>query len=108
MKVAIAGHKGRMGQILVRELESGAWPTLSYAGGTISADDPEKLFSADIIIDFTTPAATRKHIWLAAKHHKAIVIGTTGLNDSDIKEMHDAAAECPRRLRQLPPLSPRG
>ena len=95
MKVAIAGHKGRMGQMLVRELESGAWPTLSYAGGTISADDPEKLFSADIIIDFTTPAATRKHIWLAAKHHKAIIIGTTGLTETDLKEMDDAANECP-------------
>lgn len=95
MKIAIAGYKGRMGQMLVKELESGTWPGLSYAGGTTSADNPEQLFSADAVIDFTTPEATRKHIWLAAKHHKPIVIGTTGLSPDDMKEMQDASKECP-------------
>lgn len=95
MKIGIAGYTGRMGQMLVRELESGAWPGLSYAGGTTSSDNPETLFHADSVIDFTTPEATRKHIWLAAKHHKPIVIGTTGLTADDMKEMQDAAKECP-------------
>lgn len=95
MKIGIAGYKGRMGQMLVRELESGAWGGLSYAGGTTSADHPEILFDADAVIDFTTPEATRKHIWLAAKHHKPIVIGTTGMTADDMKEMQDAAKECP-------------
>ncbi|MDB5490570.1 MAG: Dihydrodipicolinate reductase [Micavibrio sp.] len=94
MKIAIAGYKGRMGQMLVRELESGAYPGLSFFGGTVSSDNPENLFDADAVIDFTTPEATRKHIWLAAKHHKPIVIGTTGMNEQDLNEMHDAAAEC--------------
>lgn len=95
MKIAIAGYKGRMGQMLVRELDSGAWPDLSYAGGTTSSDHPEALFEADAVIDFTTPDATRKHIWLAAKHHKPIVIGTTGMTAYDMKEMQDAGKECP-------------
>lgn len=95
MKIAIAGHKGRMGQMLVKELESGNWPDLCYSVGTSSSDDPETLFSADVVIDFTMPEATRKHIWLAAKHHKPLVIGTTGLTSDDMKEMQDAAKECP-------------
>ncbi len=95
MKIGIAGYKGRMGQMLVCELESGAWTGLTYAGGTESSDDPESLFNADLVIDFTTPEATRKHIWLAAKHHKPIVIGTTGMTTDDMKEMQDAAQECP-------------
>lgn len=95
MKVAIAGYKGRMGQMLVRELESGTWPDLVYGGGTDSNDDPEKLFDADLVIDFTKPEATRKHIWLAAKHHKPLIIGTTGLGAQDHKEMQDASLECP-------------
>ena len=95
MKVAIAGYKGRMGQMLVRELESGAWPALSYAGGTTAADDPETLFSADLVIDFTTPTATRKHIALAARHHKSLIIGTTGLSEADLQIMQDAGKECP-------------
>ncbi len=99
MRIAIAGQNGRMGRMLVNELESGQWQGMSFAGGTISADDPEKLFGSeyrvDAVIDFTTPEATRKHIWLAAKHHKPIVIGTTGLTPADMKEMQDAAKECP-------------
>lgn len=95
MKVAVAGYKGRMGQMLVQELESGAWPDLSFYGGTLPADNPDNLFDADMVIDFTTPEATRRHIWLAARHHKPIVIGTTGLGDRDMTEMQDAARECP-------------
>ncbi|QQG37088.1 MAG: 4-hydroxy-tetrahydrodipicolinate reductase [Micavibrio aeruginosavorus] len=95
MRVGIAGYKGRMGQMLVRELESGAWPDLSYSVGTTSQDSPEQLLSADVIIDFTTPSATRQHIWLAAKHHKPLVVGTTGLTTADMQEMRDATKECP-------------
>lgn len=95
MKIAIAGYKGRMGQMLCRELDSDAWPGMFFYCGTGRDDNPEKLFDADMVIDFTTPAATRKHVWLAAKHHKPIVIGTTGLSDADIAELHDAGRECP-------------
>lgn len=95
MKIAIAGYQGRMGQMVVQELESGTWPGLSFYGGTKHNDKPDTLFDADAVIDFTTPEATRKHLWLAAKHHKPLVIGTTGLDDSDMAEMRDAARECP-------------
>ena len=95
MKIAIAGYKGRMGRLLTQELESGLWPGLDFFGGTTHDDDPECLFDADAVIDFTAPEATRKHIWLAAKHHVPIVIGTTGLSEKDMAEMRDAAMECP-------------
>jgi 4-hydroxy-tetrahydrodipicolinate reductase len=94
-KISIAGLNGRMGRMLRQELESGAWPGLNFYGGTTPEDAPESLYDADMVVDFTTPDATRKHIWLAAKHHKPIVIGTTGLNDKDMSEMQDAAKECP-------------
>lgn len=84
-----------MGQMLVHELESGAWPDMAFNAGTIATDNPERLFESDLIIDFTTPEATRRHIWLAAKHNTPIVIGTTGLTADDMKEMQDAARECP-------------
>ncbi len=95
LKIGIAGSGGRMGRMLVQELESGAWPGLSFFGGTTPADDPESLYDADLVIDFTVPEATRKHIWLAAKHHKPIIIGTTGLTGQDMQEMQDASNECP-------------
>jgi 4-hydroxy-tetrahydrodipicolinate reductase len=95
IKIAIAGYKGRMGRMLVEELESGAWPDLSFYGGTSSSDNAGTLFDADMVIDFTAPEATRKHICLAAKRRIPIVIGTTGLTDGDMEEMQSASAETP-------------
>ncbi|MCB1529986.1 MAG: 4-hydroxy-tetrahydrodipicolinate reductase [Rhodospirillales bacterium] len=92
MKTGITGYKGRMGQMLVQEIE--AQDGLSYFGGTEEGDDPAALFEeADCVIDFTVPDATRKHIWLAAKNHTPLIIGTTGLTEKDEKEMADAAKE---------------
>ncbi len=94
-RTGIAGMNGRMGQKLVQELESGAWSGLSFGSGSTSSDDPETLFAAnDIIIDFTTPAATRAHVALAAKHKRPTIIGTTGLNEDDITALRAAAHHC--------------
>lgn len=97
IKIGIAGINGRMGQGLLRELESGAWAGmgLQFGSGSTSADDPEPLFQGnDAVIDFTTPAATRNHIKLSAKYQKPIIIGTTGMNDSDLTAMKEAAKNC--------------
>ena len=56
MKTGITGYKGRMGQMLVQEIE--AQDGLSYFGGTEEGDDPAALFEeADCVIDFTVPDA---------------------------------------------------
>ena len=95
MKIGIAGYTGRMGQMLIHEIESGAWPDLQFGSGTNRNDDPESLFANDIVIDFTAPLATRKNIALAARYRKPVVIGTTGLDQDIITEMADAAQTCP-------------
>lgn len=85
-----------MGQILVQELESGSWPTLSYGAGSLSTDAPGKIFeTTDLVIDFTTPAATRAHIAAAIQHQKPLVIGTTGLSADDLILIQDASKTCP-------------
>ena len=49
--------------------------------GLAVGDDRGALIAAgDVVIDFTTPAATAAHAALAAELGKAIVIGTTGLD----------------------------
>ncbi len=66
----------------------GAKP-LRIAVGT----DTRALFAAsDAVIDFTVPAATKAHADLAASMGKALIIGTTGLND-DVKAAIAAAAK---------------
>lgn len=82
MKIGIVGYKGRVGALLVEEVE--AHPELSYAGGTEEGEDADSLFAdADAVIDFTVPEATRAHIALAAKHKTILVIATTGLTTDD-------------------------
>ena len=62
MKIGIVGHKGRIGQILVEELQSGVHKEAEYAGGVDKGDDAEALFLAsDAVIDFTSPEATVAH-----------------------------------------------
>lgn len=95
-RIGITGSRGRMGQTLVRELESGPWSPLSYGGGSLSGDAPEKIFGmADLVIDFTTPDATRAHVAAALTAQKPLVIGTTGLSAGDLELIQDAARTCP-------------
>jgi 4-hydroxy-tetrahydrodipicolinate reductase len=118
LSIGIAGCTGRMGRLLVREVLNNK-STFTLAAGSVVETDPalgqdigiaaglpaidmkaisaaEDLFSAcDLVIDFTVPEATRRHIWLAAKHHKPLVVGTTGLTAKDESELLDAANEAP-------------
>ena len=102
IKIAIPGGAGRMGSMLIRAIA--AAPDLEFvaatdrpgspfighdagevaqigANGVIIGSDPETLFAtADVVIDFTSPAASLHHATLAAAHGCAMVIGTTGLS----------------------------
>jgi len=90
MKVGVTGYKGRIGMLLVNEIE--AHPDLEFAGGVDKGDDPAPLFeAADAVIDFSMPESTRANIALAAKHGTALIIGTSGLSDEIEAEMKTAA-----------------
>ncbi len=104
MKIGIVGCKGRMGALLVKELQSGAHKNAKLAGGTalpqdikskseffITTDAEELFKKSDAVIDFTVPEATRKHLALAVKHKTTLIIGTTGLTATDEKKIKDAA-----------------
>ena len=95
-KIGILGHTGRVGKLLAAELSSGTWKDLSFAGGTGSKDDPDLLFQqSDVLIDFTKPEATIRHLHIAAKLHKPLVIGTTGLSEAQEKELQKYSSATP-------------
>ena len=56
----------------------------------ITADN-KSLAAADVVIDFTRPAATLAHL----EHVRAIVIGTTGFSDAEKSRIADAAKRIP-------------
>jgi 4-hydroxy-tetrahydrodipicolinate reductase len=62
--------------------------------GIAVGDDPVALFAqADAVIDFTSPAATRRHAALAAQAEVVYVVGTTGLGAEEQAIIEKAAIQ---------------
>jgi len=113
VKIGIVGCAGRMGRMLVSEIQNSDKATL--AGGTeppgspfvgqdaaalagaepagvVIGDDAEALFDiSDAVINFTAPAATVVHAALAAETGTALTVGTTGLSENDFSQLKTAA-----------------
>ena len=109
MKIAIAGAAGRMGQMLIRQIAATEGSSLvgalegpgsnalgQDAGGVkIASDVAAAIASAQVLIDFTVPAATVAHAKVAADKGVAMGIGTTGLNPEQTAAIHEAAKRTP-------------
>ena len=93
-KVIINGYKGRMGQALVACAPQHRGLTL--AGKVDAGDDLAAVIGqADVVIDFSSHAATVSVATLCAKYKKALVSGTTGHSDTDTFEIRRLAKEIP-------------
>lgn len=112
MKIAIAGASGRMGQMLI-EATLGQ-PDLALAAALDRTDSPvlgrdcgeamgkttgvrvsgelAALAGADVLIDFTRPEATLRHLDACASRGVKMVIGTTGF-DAAGKRAIEAASK---------------
>jgi 4-hydroxy-tetrahydrodipicolinate reductase len=117
MKIAVVGAAGRMGQMLIRQIAHTEGCTLagaSEAPGSkaigrdagevagieankvkIVADSAAAIGAADVVIDFTVPAATVAHARTAADKGVSVVIGTTGLDPQQTAAIHDCAKKVP-------------
>ncbi|MBV7407916.1 4-hydroxy-tetrahydrodipicolinate reductase [Maritimibacter sp. DP1N21-5] len=111
--IVVNGASGRMGQMLVKLVSENSAcrlvgalerPGHDWVGrdvgtamggaalGVDVTDDPlEAMARAQAVIDFTAPAATVALAEIAAQARAVHVIGTTGLDESDIAKL-DAAA----------------
>ena len=78
--IGIFGSKGRMGAAIAAAIASSEG--LILAGGADQGDDEQALAArADVLIDFSAPAALEAHLDAAIAAGKPIVIGTTGLEE---------------------------
>jgi len=59
------------------------------------SSSPDGVFLIDVLVDFTTPEATESNLDYVAKYKKALVLGTTGLNDSQLKKVEDVSKIVP-------------
>jgi 4-hydroxy-tetrahydrodipicolinate reductase len=117
IKVIIAGAAGRMGRRIAHMVNS--HPGLTYAAAFeaegspyIGRDIGEVAFGekngiivetglesvidkGDVIIDFTFHTATMSFARIAARHKRAMVIGTTGLSEDNLAELAELSKNFP-------------
>lgn len=104
IRVGVIGAGGRMGRMLIQAVQQNPQTCLSAAierqGSSLIGVDAGELVGIetlnigltdelenvideiDVLIDFSLPESTVHHLKICEKHHKNMVIGTTGLNDA--------------------------
>ena len=115
VSLAITGAAGRMGRRLIAlaldqpatfklaaALEAPTSPHLGADAGTLAGTNPIGIpitptlsTGAQVVIDFTAPAATRLLIAQCVQQKVALLIGTTGLVPGDQDLVNDAAKTIP-------------
>ncbi len=114
-KIAVIGAAGRMGGAIIRALSSeqelelscalerAECPVLGEDSGTISGigengviivDNPEAQ-AFDTMIDFSTPASTLLNLEFCRNQGRAIIIGTTGMDEDALEMMRQASQQIP-------------
>lgn len=117
IRIGVIGCGGRMGRLLLRTiLESegcrlsggveqarspevgkdlGRLAGLESIGLAASSDARALVEESDVVVEFTTPEATVHHAGLAAAAGRALVIGTTGLSETQKAAIRRAAERTP-------------
>ena len=108
IKLAISGCRGRMGESITRLafkdhefvvttlLEHKDHPQIhEKINGLPIHTIPSALQGCDVLIEFTTPAATIEHLQACLAHDLKMVIGTTGLEPQQIQQIEKAAQKIP-------------
>jgi len=91
MKYGIIGYSGRMGQA-IEELFSEAGHKLVYQKDENGEKEIEK---PEVIIDFSLEEAFADTVRVIKEKEVPLVIGTTGLDESDFAELDKLAAKVP-------------
>lgn len=106
IRVCLAGARGRMGQMLSQlivaagdlqlaaALERPGHPDLGQPVGPVAlTDDPAAaLAGAEVLLDFSLPAAVAGHAEQAGRAGVAVVTGTTGLTEEQLGALKEIAA----------------
>ncbi|MHB1678014.1 MAG: 4-hydroxy-tetrahydrodipicolinate reductase [Sulfuriferula sp.] len=113
IKIVVAGSSGRMGQVLLTAIAQ--TPGCVLHGALVRPGSPDKgrsvavyggvgdllmsddmaatLSGADVLIDFTRPAATMQHLAICRRAGIKMVIGTTGFDAEQKQLIIDAGKE---------------
>jgi len=108
IKLGIAGACGKMGRRIYElasrdkdfeinlALEKKGTPLIGKELGKLKiSSSPDGLFLIDVFVDFTVPEATEQNLDYVARYKKAYVLGTTGLNDAQLKKIDEVSRVVP-------------
>jgi 4-hydroxy-tetrahydrodipicolinate reductase len=79
IKVAVLGARGKMGSTVSRAID--AADDLELVAGVDVNDDRAPLELADVVVDFTNPAAVMENIGWCVDHGVHVVAGTSGFTE---------------------------
>lgn len=111
INLIICGAGGRMGQAIIEACRENAdlvikglveVPEHSMIGRKIAdslpgiVDDLGKVIDkGDAVIDFTSPESSLSNARIAERHRKAMVVGTTGISEDQMKGFKDISKQIP-------------
>ncbi|HKK23756.1 MAG TPA: 4-hydroxy-tetrahydrodipicolinate reductase [Pseudohaliea sp.] len=118
LRIGITGAGGRMGRTLVQAIDqagdamvlaaalerpgssllgadAGELAGIGANGISLGSDSAAALQAADVLVDFSSVAATLANVAACRAHGRALVIGTTGFNDEELMEIGAAAGDIP-------------
>ncbi len=108
VKLGISGVCGKMGRRIFElasadktfeialALERKGIPAIGKEIGKLKiSSNLDGIFLVDVFIDFTVAQAADESLDYAAKYKKALVLGTTGLSDNQLKKIEEVAKVIP-------------
>lgn len=98
INIAVCGANGKMGQEVVKAVNNADDMTLVaqidiFNGQFATIKDAKNSVKIDVLIDFTQPASIYENALYCLNNGIKIVIGTTGLSDSQIEELKKLSKE---------------
>jgi 4-hydroxy-tetrahydrodipicolinate reductase len=116
-QVIVCGGCGKMASLIARQvyneqdlklvgiIESPKHPSVGEDWGIVTGigktnvkieTELESIINnSDVVVDFTNPEATMEHLKICSQNKKAMVIGTTGLNESQVSEVEKMSKVIP-------------
>ncbi|OLD27216.1 MAG: 4-hydroxy-tetrahydrodipicolinate reductase [Chloroflexi bacterium 13_1_40CM_3_65_12] len=91
IKVAVAGHRGKVGSVLVSAFQSD--PGIDYVGGISRGDDLAAFLHEKrprAFVDFTRPSDAMHNVLAAVAAGASPVVGTSGLSPADVDKLETA------------------
>lgn len=93
IKVAVIGAAGRMGSEVCRAVTAAA--DLALVGTYDQGDDLGDLAGADVVVEFSVPAASPANVAHCVAQGVHVVVGTTGWDDAKLDSLREPLAAHP-------------